>query len=82
MLQTMKDLSTVKGMVSLRWFKNYMLNHPQRIGITKNIFKTFLDLEKIIIFLGISESAQGELPNIFDLAFAKWKTYPRFSKNA
>lgn len=72
-----KDLCEVNGMASLRSFKNYFLhlNQTKRNLFLDGLVPIFLEFERNSI------GSKGELPNLMDEAFHKWKNFPRFTSN-
>ena len=43
-----KEMCEIEGMVSLRWFKNFMLNYSQRNIILKGIMGVFKEITKAL----------------------------------
>lgn len=47
--QTLKDACAIDGMVSLRWFKNYMLGHVHRGTICKHLLTVLKEIQKFCL---------------------------------
>lgn len=65
----MREFCSVEGMVSLRWFKNYFLQHPNPF-LARNVLMTLKQAERAMRV----EGKKGEgLPNLLEEALSRVK---------
>ena len=82
--QVIKEMCEIDGLVSLRWFKNWVLSHNEKAILCKNMLPVLKEVQKLVSLLSGSKHGRASeyLPNVIDEAFSRWKAYPRFNSSS